>query len=75
MAKVKKEDIAEYATDELVEKVKDEKLRYRKMKFNHAITPLDNPKILTGLRRDIARLLTELNKRKNSEAQNKNVEA
>lgn len=42
-----------------------EKQRYQRMKFAHAISPLQNPKELTGLRRHIARLSTELVKRNN----------
>lgn len=58
-----KEDIAQLTTEELVEKVKSEKQLYTKMKFNHTVTPLDNPLVLRAKRRDIARLMTELRKR------------
>lgn len=58
-----KEDIAQLTTEELVEKVKSEKQLYTKMKFNHTVTPLDNPLLLRAKRRDIARLMTELRKR------------
>lgn len=67
MAKIKKEDIKEYSTEELLEKIKSEKVRYTKAKFNHTVTPLDNPLTLREMRRDIARLLTELNERKRAE--------
>lgn len=63
MAQVKKEDIKEYSTEELIEKIKDQRLRYRKAKFNHTVSPLDNPLLLREMRRDVARLLTELNQR------------
>lgn len=58
-----KEDIAQLTNEELVEKVKSEKSLYTKMKFNHTISPLDNPLTLRAKRRDIARLMTELRKR------------
>ena len=64
MAKtIKKEDIKEYADDELVEKIKSEQLRYRKARFNHAVSPLDNPLSLRWMKRDIARLKTEMRRR------------
>lgn len=63
MAKIKKEDIKEFANDELAEKIKEGQLRYRKMKFNHAVSPLDNPLSIRWQRRDIARLKTELKRR------------
>ena len=71
MAKTKKEDIKEFADDELMEKIKDEKVRYKKAKFNHAVSPLDNPLTLRFMRRNIARLKTEVRKRE-IEAQKKN---
>ncbi len=69
MAKLKKEDIKELTTEELVEKVKEVKLGYKKLKFNQAISQLDNPLMLRHERRDIARLMTELNARKKAENQ------
>ena len=71
MAKVKKEDIKEFANDELVEKIKESKTRFKKMKFNHAVSPLDNPLTLRFMRRDIARLTTELRKREIAAEQTK----
>jgi large subunit ribosomal protein L29 len=58
-----KEDIAQLTNEELVEKVKSEKALYTKMKFNHTISPIDNPLTIRAKRRDIARLMTELRKR------------
>ena len=63
MAKIKKEDIKEFANDELAEKIKEGQVRYRKMKFNHTVSPLDNPLLIRWQRRDIARLKTELKRR------------
>jgi large subunit ribosomal protein L29 len=71
MAKIKKEDIKEFANDELAEKVKEGQARYKKMKFNHAVSPLDNPLTIRWQRRDIARLKTELRKRELEAAKNK----
>ena len=71
MDKIKKEDIKEFANDELADKVRDGQVRYRKMKFNHAVSPLDNPLALRWQRRDIARLKTELKRRVLEAAKNK----
>jgi large subunit ribosomal protein L29 len=62
MAK-KKFDFAELTTQELQEKLIDDKVRLSKMKFNHTVSPLDNPMEIKFLRRDIARIYSELNKR------------
>jgi large subunit ribosomal protein L29 len=45
---------------ELVARLEEEKLRLKKLEFAHAISPLENPMTLRGVRRDIARLQTEL---------------
>ena len=41
----------------------EDKLRLKKLKFAHAISPLENPMTIRGVRRDIARVETELKKR------------
>ena len=41
-------------------RLEEEKLRLKKLEFAHAISPLENPMTLRGVRRDIARLQTEL---------------
>ena len=41
----------------------EDKLRLKKLKFAHAISPLENPMTIRGLRKDIARLQTELKNR------------
>ena len=41
-------------------RLEEEKLRLKKLEFAHAISPLENPMTIRGLRRDIARLITEL---------------
>ena len=44
-------------------KISEDELRLKKMQFAHAITPLENPMTIRTLRKDIARLKTELKKR------------
>ena len=45
-------------------RIKDDELRLKKLQFGHAISPLENPMTIRGMRRDVARLKTELQKRK-----------
>lgn len=52
---------------DLKNRIAEDQLRLKKLEFAHAISPLENPMNIRGLRRDIARLKTEL-KRKESEA-------
>ena len=52
---------------DLVARIKEDELRLKKLQFAHSISPLENPVSIRGLRRDIARLKTEL-KKKQSEA-------
>lgn len=48
--------------DLLTELVETEK-QYNKLQFDHAIQGLENPMVLREVRRDIARLKTEIQKR------------
>lgn len=54
---------SELTTEELHDKLQTDKARYTKMKFNHTVSPLDNPLSIRALRRDIARIQTELTRR------------
>jgi large subunit ribosomal protein L29 len=64
--KVNHEDITQFVTEDLVSKIGADSAELKRLKFNHAVTPLDNPLGIRAKRRDIARLKTELTKR-NSE--------
>ena len=55
--------IREMTTEEIQEKLVDEKEALTKLKMQHAISPLENPMVLKEKRKDVARLLTELTKR------------
>ena len=50
-------------SSDLKARLKEDKLRLKKLEFAHAISPLENPMTIRGVRRDIARLKTELKKR------------
>ena len=44
-------------------RIQEDELRVKKLEFAHAISPLENPMSIRSLRKDIARLKTELRKR------------
>lgn len=64
---MKKEAINELSTADLMERIEEQRMQYVKMKLNHAVSPLDNPHKLGACRKNIARMMTELNKRQNIE--------
>jgi large subunit ribosomal protein L29 len=47
---------------DLTAKIKEDEMRMKKLTFAHAIAPLENPQSIRALRRDIARLKTQLRK-------------
>lgn len=61
---MKKQDIIILSDQELSEKLIQEKDNLVKLKLQHAVSPLSNPMQLKQARKTIARLLTEINKRK-----------
>ncbi|HDZ41466.1 MAG TPA: 50S ribosomal protein L29 [Bacteroidetes bacterium] len=67
---MKSSEIRELTTQEIRERIDNERISLVRMKLNHAITPLDNPNIIKETRGNIARLLTELRKRELNEQQN-----
>jgi large subunit ribosomal protein L29 len=48
---------------DLKARINEDELRLKKLEFAHAISPLENPMSIRALRKDIARLKTELQKR------------
>lgn len=56
-------EIKELSSQELLERLDNEKTMLVKMRLNHAISPLDNPMKIRFTRKNIARLETELRRR------------
>ena len=56
-------ELKELETKELQERIETEVAKYNQMKLNHSITPLENPSQIKAVRRDIARMKTELRQR------------
>ena len=48
---------------DLKARIGEDELRLKKLEFAHAISPLENPMSIRDLRKDVARLKTELRKR------------
>ena len=61
---MKQEVIRELSTPELIERLDEERLQLNKLKMNHAVSPLENPNKIKAYRRTVARLVTELHRRK-----------
>jgi large subunit ribosomal protein L29 len=53
----------ELSIEDLKARINEDEVRLKKLEFAHAITPLENPMSIRALRRDIARMKSELNKR------------
>jgi large subunit ribosomal protein L29 len=49
---------------DLKARILEDELRLKKVQFAHAISPLENPMSIRSLRKDLARVKTELTKRK-----------
>ena len=64
---MKQSVIREMATNELEERLVEEKARLEKMRVNHLVSPLENPKQITFARKTIARIHTELRNRQLNE--------
>ncbi len=60
---MKIQEINELETKDLVERIEESVAKYNQMKFNHTVTPLENPSLLKAARRDIARMKTVLRQR------------
>lgn len=60
---MKTSEIKELSTPELKERTDDTKTLLVRLKFNHAVSPLENPLKIQKTRKIIARLKTELRKR------------
>ncbi|MDW5287760.1 50S ribosomal protein L29 [Formosa undariae] len=60
---MKQSEIKELSTAELQEKLGETKKSYSDLKMAHAISPLENPIQLRNVRRDVAKIATEITKR------------
>ena len=63
MASKKYLELQDFSDTDLVAELEQTQIQYQKLKFDHAIKGLDNPISLREVRRDIARLMTEVRRR------------
>ena len=55
--------LKDMSDEELKARIQEDELRLKKLEFAHAISPLENPMSIRSLRKDVARLTTELRKK------------
>ena len=60
--------LTELSTAEIKEKLDVERDMLRKMKLNHAVSPIENPNKIKESRKTIARYLTEIRNREMKES-------
>lgn len=63
MASKKYLELQSFSDTDLQSQLTESEAQYQKLRFDHAVTGLDNPQVLKEVRRDIARLKTEVRKR------------
>lgn len=63
MASKKYLELQDFSNEDLVAELNETEVQFGKLKFDHAIKGLDNPLVLKEVRRDIARLKTEMRRR------------
>lgn len=56
--------LKEINENDLQARIQEDEMRLKKLEFAHVISPLENPMTIRALRKDVARLKTELQKRK-----------
>ena len=60
---MKQQEVVKLSNEELKEQLVENKKKYNELKMAHAVSPLENPIQIKALRKSIARIMTELNKR------------
>ncbi|SHE41783.1 50S ribosomal protein L29 [Flavisolibacter ginsengisoli] len=58
-----KKSIQGLSEQDLLARISEDEQRLKKLEFAHAISPLENPMSIRGLRKEVARLKTELKKK------------
>lgn len=62
MAK-EKLDLRSLSDLDIKSRIDEEESRFKKLKFSHAVSPLENPLTIRHLRKELARLKTEVRRR------------
>ena len=65
---MKNSEILELSTEEIVARISEERANLTKLRFAHTVSAVENPSRINKIRKDIARLNTELTKRQSAAA-------
>lgn len=57
---MKQSEVNQLSTQDLHERVYEQKRELNRLTMTHAVSPLENPLVLRKMRRTVARLLTEI---------------
>lgn len=68
MKKQERQYIHELSLQELKERIVNEEIMYQRTRFRHSVSAIENPLSIRAMRRNIARLKTELKRRQLAEA-------
>lgn len=66
-------ELQELSDDDIRAELREVDGQYRKLKFDHAIRGLENPLVLRKVRRNVARLKTEVRRRELATASEENL--
>jgi large subunit ribosomal protein L29 len=69
---MKQNIVKDLTTDEIRDRISEEKANYARLKMSHAVSPVENPLKIRASRRLIARLETEYKKRSMAASQTVN---
>jgi large subunit ribosomal protein L29 len=61
---MKNSEILELSTEEIVARINEERASLTRLRFAHTVSAIENPLRINKIRKDIARLNTELTSRK-----------
>ena len=61
---MKNSEILELSTEEISARLAEERTGLTKLKFAHTVSAIENPSRISKIKKDIARLNTEITKRK-----------
>lgn len=60
---MKQSEVNQLSTQDLHERVYEQKRELNRLTMTHAVSPLENPLVLRKMRRTVARLFTEITRR------------
>ncbi len=57
-------DIMQLSNKDLHDNLRDERVQLQKLKFGHAVSPIENPQKISASKKMVARYLTEMTRRR-----------